>query len=90
MSAPDDHDLDPNRAAGPGATGGSGFKDIYREQYRQVSTSRTSQVFRFVGPVIAIAVVLLSRHNAVLQIVFGALAVLLFVGGIVLSRRQRR
>ena len=71
------------------------FSEIYRQQYRQVSSSKTSRAFRWITPVVLLAVAVLAAvlghgHSTVLPIILGAGAVVLLVVLIVLMRRQRR
>jgi hypothetical protein len=52
------------------------FSEIYRQQYRQVSSSKTSRAFRWITPVVLLAVaamaaVLTHGHSTVLPIILG-------------------
>ena len=67
------------------------FRDVYREQYREISSSKTSRAFRIVAPVVLLIGALIAlRASVVFTIVLAALAVVCFVAALVLSRRQRR
>ncbi len=65
------------------------FGQIYREQYRQVSSSRTSKAFRFISPVVLVICAVLFRHSTVVAIILGGLAVLALVGVLIWARNQR-
>jgi Flp pilus assembly protein TadB len=76
-----------------GPPGKPGFREIYRQQYRQVSKSRTGRVFAVITPLVLLAVAVLALHapaQPTVLIVLGALAVICFATAVVLSRRQRR
>ena len=69
------------------------FSQIYRQQYREVSSSPTSKAFRFIGPVILLICALLGvlfRHSGVIDIILGGLAVLLLAGTVIWSRAHRQ
>jgi hypothetical protein len=66
------------------------FGQIYRQQYRQVSSSRTSKAFRFITPVTLAISAVLFRHTAVAPVILGALAVLLLAGLVIWSRIHHR
>ena len=66
------------------------FRQIYREQYRKDSASKTTKAFQFITPVVFLIVALFFRRSSVALIILGVLAVLLIAGAIVWSRRQRR
>jgi Flp pilus assembly protein TadB len=69
------------------------FRETYRQQYRQISASRTSRAFRIITPAVFLAVAVLTRlthHSPVIAIVLAALAAVLLAVTIGLTRRQRR
>jgi chromate transport protein ChrA len=66
------------------------FRQIYREQYRKDSASKTTKAFQFITPAVFLIVALFSRHSSVVLIILCVLTVLLIAGAIVWSRRQRR
>ena len=69
------------------------FGQIYRRQYREVSSSPTSKNFRFMRPVILVICALLAvlfHHSAVIDIILGVLAVLLLAGTVIWSRMHRQ
>lgn len=66
------------------------FRQIYRQQYRQVSSSRASRVSRMAFPLVFLVVAVLAHHRPVVSIVLGALAVLLLAVVIIWSRGERR
>jgi Flp pilus assembly protein TadB len=65
------------------------FGQIYRQQYRQVSSSRTSRVFRFISPVVLVVCAVLLRHSTMVAIILGGLAVLTMAGVLIWARNQR-
>jgi hypothetical protein len=76
------------------SAGKSNFRDVYREQYQEVSASKTSRVFSWIRPVALLVVAVLAVYlghggRDVLSICLGAAAVVLFVVLIVLMRRKR-
>jgi glucose uptake protein GlcU len=69
------------------------FGQIYRQQYREMSSSSTSKAFRVIRPLtLAICVLLgvLFHHSVVIDIILGALAVLVLAGTVIWSRTHRR
>jgi O-antigen/teichoic acid export membrane protein len=66
------------------------FGQIYRQQYRQVSSSRTSKALRFISPLVLAICAVLLRHTAVAAVILGALAVLLLAGLVIWGRIHRR
>jgi len=66
------------------------FRQIYRQQYRQVSSSRASRVSRMTLPFVFLVVAVLAHHRPVVSIVLGALAILLLAVVIIWGRRERR
>jgi Flp pilus assembly protein TadB len=74
--------------------GKSRFSEIYDEQYREISASRTSRAFRWIRPigflVVAVLAVVLGRGgHEILSIILGVAVVVLFLVLIVVMRRQR-
>jgi Zn-dependent protease len=71
----------------------SRFSETYRQQYRQISGSKTSKVFRWITPLVLIAAAILGRTlshgHSVLSVVLGVAAVVLIVVALVLGRRER-
>lgn len=65
------------------------FGQIYRQQYRQVSSSRTSRAFRIISPVVLLVCAVFLRHSPVVSITLGGVAVLLIAGVIVWNRMHR-
>ena len=70
------------------------FSEIYHEQYREISASKTGRAFRWIRPivflVIAVLAVVLGRGgHEILSIILGVAAVVVFVVLIVVMRRQR-
>jgi Flp pilus assembly protein TadB len=65
------------------------FGQIYQQQYRQVSSSKTSRAFRIISPVVLLICAVFLRHSPVVSITLGAVAVLLVAGVIVWSRMHR-
>lgn len=70
------------------------FSEIYHEQYREISASKTSRAFRWIRPIVfliiaVLAVVLGRAGHEILSIILGGAAVVLFVALIVVIRRQR-
>lgn len=65
------------------------FGQIYRQQYRQISSSKTSRAFRIISPVVLLLCAVFLRHSPVVSITLGAVAVLLVAGVIAWSRMQR-
>jgi amino acid permease len=72
------------------SSGKPGFRQVYRQQYREISSSKPSRALRFITPVVVLVVAIFGFHSAVVSIALGALAVILFAVAVVLSRRQRR
>ncbi len=69
------------------------FGQIYRQQYREVSSSRTSKAFRFIMLVTLVVCALLGvlfHHSPVIGIILGGLAIVLLAGTVIWSRMQRR
>ena len=69
------------------------FGQIYRQQYREVSSSSTSRAFRVIRPltlVICALLMVLFHHWLVIDIILGALAVLLLTGTVIWSRMHRQ
>ena len=62
------------------------FGQIYRQQYRQVSSSRTSKAFRFITPLVLLIGAVVFRHSVMVAIIMGALAILLLAGVVIWSR----
>jgi hypothetical protein len=62
------------------------FGQIYREQYRQVSSSRTSKAFRFITPVVLLIGAVVFRHSVVAAIIMGGLAILILAGVLIWTR----
>jgi hypothetical protein len=62
------------------------FGQIYRQQYRQVSSSRTSKAFRFITPLVLLIGAVLFRHSVVAPIIMGGLAILILAGVVIWSR----
>ena len=62
------------------------FGQIYREQYRQVSSSRTSKAFRFVTPLVLLIGAVVFRHSVMVAIIMGGLAILILAGVVIWSR----
>jgi hypothetical protein len=62
------------------------FGQIYRQQYRQVSSSRTSKAFRFITPLVLLIGAVLFRHSVVAAIIMGGLAILILAGVVIWSR----
>jgi hypothetical protein len=56
------------------------FGQIYREQYRQVSSSRTSKAFRFITPLVLLIGAVMFRHSVMVAIIMGGLAILILAG----------
>lgn len=77
----------------PEPAGRPRFSETYRQQYRQISGSKTSKAFQWITPLVllvaAILGVTLSHGHSVLPIILGAAAILLFVATFVLARRER-
>jgi Flp pilus assembly protein TadB len=71
------------------SSGRPDFEQIYRQQYRQVSASRTSRAFRIIFPLILLIGVIFA-HSLVVSIILGALAVVLLTAAIIWTRKQRR
>jgi glucose uptake protein GlcU len=70
------------------------LSEIYREQYREISASKTSRAFRWITPIVllivaVLAVVLGHGGHAILTAILGAAAVVLLVATVVLTLRQR-
>jgi Flp pilus assembly protein TadB len=65
------------------------FGQIYRQQYRQVSSSRTPRAFRIITPVVLLVAAVFLYHSPVIAIVLGALAVLSLAAVIIWSRKQQ-
>jgi hypothetical protein len=66
------------------------FGQIYREQYRQVSSSRTSKAFRFITPVVLLIGAVVFRHSVVAAIIMGGLAILILAGVVIWTRTHRQ
>jgi drug/metabolite transporter (DMT)-like permease len=62
------------------------FGQIYREQYRQVSSSRTSTAFRFITPVVLLIGAVVFRHSVVAAIIMVGLAILILAGVVIWTR----
>jgi hypothetical protein len=62
------------------------FGQIYRQQYRQVSSSRTSKAFRFITPLVLLIGAVVFRHSVMVAIIMGALAILILAGVVIWSR----
>jgi hypothetical protein len=62
------------------------FGQIYREQYRQVSSSRTSKAFRFITPLVLLIGAVVFRHSVMVAIIMGGLAILILAGVVIWSR----
>jgi Flp pilus assembly protein TadB len=65
------------------------FGQIYQQQYRQVSSSKTSRAFQIISPVVLLICAVFLRHSPVVSITLGGVAVLLIAGVIVWSRTHR-
>jgi tellurite resistance protein TehA-like permease len=70
------------------------LSEIYREQYREVSASKTSRAFRWITPVgllvvAALGVILGRGAHDILSIILGGGALVIFAVLIVIMRRQR-
>lgn len=62
------------------------FGQIYRQQYRQVSSSRTSKAFRFITPLVLLIGAVVFRHSVMVAIIMGGLAILILAGVVIWSR----
>ena len=62
------------------------FGQIYRQQYRQVSSSRTSKALRFITPLILLIGAVVFRHSVMVAIIMGGLAILILAGVVIWSR----
>ena len=62
------------------------FGQIYRQQYRQVSSSGTSKAFRFITPLVLLIGAVVFRHSVMVAIIMGALAILILAGVVIWSR----
>lgn len=65
------------------------FWPSYRQQYRQVSASKTGKAWPIIRPVSLVIAVTLFPRWPVVSIILGGLAVLLIAGSIIWSRKQR-
>jgi hypothetical protein len=70
------------------------LSEIYHEQYREISASKTSRAFRWINPIVLLAVAVLAvvlgrGGHAILTIALGTVAVALLVATVVLTLRQR-
>jgi hypothetical protein len=61
------------------------FGQIYRQQYRQVSSSRTSKAFRFITPLVLLIGAVVFRHSVMVAIIMGGLAILILAGVVIWS-----
>jgi hypothetical protein len=79
-------------ASMPEMRGKPTFGEIYREQYRQVSSSTTSRVSRVLAPLSLVVSAWLGVkfHTMVIPIILGAVAIVLFIVTFVVTRRRRR
>jgi hypothetical protein len=66
------------------------FGQIYREQYRQVSSSRTSKAFRFITPLVLLIGTVMFRHSVMVAIIMGGLAILILAGVGIWSRTHHQ
>jgi hypothetical protein len=62
------------------------FGQIYREQYRQVSSSRTSKAFRVITPLVLLIGAVVFRRSVMVAIIMGGLAILILAGVVIWSR----
>jgi hypothetical protein len=62
------------------------FGQIYRQQYRQVSSSRTSKALRFITPLVLLIGAVVFRHSVMVAIIMGGLAILILAGVVIWSR----
>ena len=65
------------------------FWQIYRQQYWQVTSSKTGKALQIIRPVSLVIAVALFPRWPVASIILGSLAVLLIAGSIIWSREQR-
>jgi Flp pilus assembly protein TadB len=66
------------------------FGEVYREQHREVTSSRTSKVFRVLTPLLFLAVAIgLITISSVGAVVIAVVGVALLVAAILLGRRER-
>jgi drug/metabolite transporter (DMT)-like permease len=70
----------------PEPSGRPTFGQIYRQQYRQVSSSRTSKAFRFITPLVLLIGAVVFRHSVTVAIIMGGLAILILAGVVIWSR----
>lgn len=71
------------------------FREIYREQYREVSSSKTSRAFRWITPigfaVIAVLEIVFGHGDRhFISIILGTVAAMILVGVIMYAVRRRR
>jgi hypothetical protein len=66
------------------------FGQIYRDQYRQVSSSRTSKAFRFITPLVLLIGAAVFRHSVMVAIIMGGLAILILAGVVIWSRTHHQ
>lgn len=64
------------------------FGQIYRQQYRQASSGKTSRAFRIISPVVLL-IVAVFVHSLVVSIILGGLAVLLLTVAVIWTVNQR-
>jgi len=67
---------------------GQTFGDIYREQYRQTSSTWSARVLRAVSPFLLLFAVLNHRRGAAVMIAIGAVGIVMIGAAVVLSRRH--
>ena len=61
---------------------------VYQQQYRQVSSSKTPQAFRIIGPAVFLIVAIFLRRWPIVAILLGVVAVLLLAAAIFWSRKR--
>ncbi len=67
---------------------GQTFGDIYREQYRQTSSTWSARLLRTVSPFVLLFAVLNHRRGPAVMIVVGLVGVVMIGAAIVIGRRH--
>jgi glucose uptake protein GlcU len=62
---------------------------VYRQQYQEVSSSKTSRAFRIISPLFLLICAIFLRHWRLAPIILGAAAVLIFAVAIILTLKRR-
>lgn len=62
---------------------------VYRQQYQQVSSSKTSRAFRIISPLVLLICAIFLRHSPAVAIILGSAAFIILAVAIIWSRRQQ-